>query len=375
VGVKTTEGLFAVRGDPARIQECKARYDRGEVMPLKGCSDAHTVGGVLKLYLSALPEPLLSYRLYDSLLAVAAVPAQSRRILALGSLLEHLDAPSKTTLAAMLAFLQRCATATAASSIASGAGGGGGGLDDGMGLDAAGAQDAAVRTLASLFSPLLLRLRGAGEDGAGGGHLAEDVARADHVLELLIEHHTNILLGGSGRAAAMQASTKSSGGGGLSQSSNGMNVSAGGGGETMTGATRAMRGLDLHGDKENAYAAAADKASAKTEQQQQVITAHDHQHRHQQATAVHLEAAATTTAAVDLFEGIDALMGGCVGSLMGGDDLFTAEYDRVAGTGLDVLYRTPVHRLPPEVGLAIPGVRLITSTILAVIKNGVLNAK
>mmetsp|Transcript_26875 Transcript_26875/g.65844 ORF Transcript_26875/g.65844 Transcript_26875/m.65844 type:complete len:131 (+) Transcript_26875:229-621(+) len=87
VGVKTTEGLFRVRGDPARIQDCKARYDRGEVMPLKGCSDAHTVGGVLKLYLASLPEPLLSYRLYDSLLAVAAVPAQSRRILALGSLL------------------------------------------------------------------------------------------------------------------------------------------------------------------------------------------------------------------------------------------------------------------------------------------------
>ena len=377
-----------MRGDPARIQECKSRYDRGEVMPLKGCSDAHTVWGVLKLYLASLPEPLLSYRLYDSLLAVAAVPAQSRRILALGSLLEHLDPSSKTTLAAILAFLQRCATATAASNASGSVGGTGTGtgtgiegtgmeMGMGMGMDAAGAHGDAVRTLASLFSPLLLRLRGAGEDGSGGGHLTEDVARADHVLELLIEHHTAILLGGGKDSGGGGGATRAAGGGahksggvGLWQSSNGMNVSAGAGGETTnvtTGAaTRAMRGLDLH-DKENARAAAADKAAAavKTDQQQQqqqqhVIAAQQqqHQHQHQQSTAIYLDSpaaagtsGATTvclTAAADVFEGIDALMGTCAGSLMGGDDLFTAEFDRVSGTGLDVLYRVPVHRLAPE---------------------------
>ena len=58
-----------MRGDVSRIQECKVKYDKGEVMPLKNCGDAHTVAGVLKLYLASLPEPLLSYRLYDSLLA------------------------------------------------------------------------------------------------------------------------------------------------------------------------------------------------------------------------------------------------------------------------------------------------------------------
>ena len=50
-------------------------------------STCAATAGVLKLYLSSLPEPLLSYRLYDPLLAVAAVPTQSRRILALASLL------------------------------------------------------------------------------------------------------------------------------------------------------------------------------------------------------------------------------------------------------------------------------------------------
>ena len=37
VGVKPTENMFKVRGDHNKIQECRMRYDRNEVMPLKGC--------------------------------------------------------------------------------------------------------------------------------------------------------------------------------------------------------------------------------------------------------------------------------------------------------------------------------------------------
>ena len=113
VGVKPAENMFKVRGDHNKIQECRIRYDRGEVMPLKGCADAHTVAGVLKLYLASLPEPLLTFRLYDSLLAVAAMPSRSRRVLALGSLLDSLDISAKRTLSAVSAFLRRCAQANA----------------------------------------------------------------------------------------------------------------------------------------------------------------------------------------------------------------------------------------------------------------------
>ena len=287
-------------------------------MPLKGCSDAHSVGGVLKLYLASLPEPLLSYRLYDSLLAVAAVPAQSRRILALGSLLQHLDPPSKTTLGAILAFLQRVATATAASSAARGAGQGGA-----FQLDAVGAHGAAVRELARVFSPLLLRLRGSREDGgAPGGELAEDVARAEHVVELLIEHHAGILSGG--KVGAVTSS-------GLAASSNAMNAGAGGAGEdNVVGTTRAIRGLELN-DKENVKA--VDKMK------------HAKPAQKRQASAAQVQPAIVVA---DPLKDVDALMGTCTGSLMGGDDLFTAVFDRVAGTGLEVLYRAPVHRMAPD---------------------------
>ena len=45
---------------------------------------------------------------------------------------------------------------------------------------------------------------------------------------------------------------------------------------------------------------------------------------------------------------LDGLMGWSVGGLMGGDDLFTAEIDRAAGSALEVLYVGGIHRMPPD---------------------------
>ena len=172
--------MFKVRGDHNKIQECRMRYDRNEVMPLKGCVDAHAGAGVLKLYLASLPEPLLTYRLYDSLLAVAAMPSRSRRVLALGSLLDSLDVSAKRTLSAVSAFLKRVARADAAVKMATSA----------MDADETATVARCVRDLSATFSPLLLRLRGSQRDAAA---LAEDTARADHVIELLVEHHAEVI--------------------------------------------------------------------------------------------------------------------------------------------------------------------------------------
>ena len=45
---------------------------------------------------------------------------------------------------------------------------------------------------------------------------------------------------------------------------------------------------------------------------------------------------------------IDEFVGWSVGGLMGGDDLFTAEIDRAAGSALEVLYKGGIHRMPPD---------------------------
>mmetsp|Transcript_26875 Transcript_26875/g.65841 ORF Transcript_26875/g.65841 Transcript_26875/m.65841 type:complete len:383 (+) Transcript_26875:774-1922(+) len=292
-------------------------------------------------------------------------------------MLEHLDPASKNTLAATLAFLQRVATAAASSGDGSGGGNsnssvnGGGNGNGAGGVDPAGAHGNAVRTLASLFSPLLLRLRGVGKAGGGGGQLVEDVVRADHVVELLIEHHASILGGNNGaagsRAGATGARLVSGGGGGtggLLQSSNRMNVAAGanvtaGVGGEVTGATQAMRVLELVDGKENAAFSAgangANKASTTTSTKiipsSDLVTQQQPQQQPQQAVATSIDIGTSMDIGIDLPDpaaAADMWLGDCVGALMAGDDLFSAEIDRVAGTGLEVLYKTPVHRLAPE---------------------------
>ena len=57
--MKTVPGLHRVPGDTRVVAACASRYDAREAAPLRGVRDAHAVASVLKLYLDALPAPLL----------------------------------------------------------------------------------------------------------------------------------------------------------------------------------------------------------------------------------------------------------------------------------------------------------------------------
>ena len=325
--------MFKVRGDHNKIQECRIRYDRGEVMPLKGCADAHTVAGVLKLYLASLPEPLLTFRLYDSLLAVAAMPSRSRRVLALGSLLDSLDISAKRTLSAVSAFLRRCAQANAAARPAASR----------SDADETATLARCVRDISTAFSPLLLRLRGAQRDAAA---LAEDTARADHVVELLVEYHAEIIglnrhkhrQQGAGTDQGHGSEVTSRRGGGLGASDNGRNAHR----DERARVAAASLG------KENASDGGAKTFQTLTAKEKESSNAHVHaqQARRPVATVdVHL---ADDFADVAMDGLIDEFVGWSVGGLMGGDDLFTAEIDRAAGSALEVLYKGGIHRMPPD---------------------------
>eukprot|EP01102_Stenamoeba_stenopodia_P002390 TRINITY_DN1220_c0_g1_i3.p1 TRINITY_DN1220_c0_g1~~TRINITY_DN1220_c0_g1_i3.p1 ORF type:complete len:541 (+),score=106.66 TRINITY_DN1220_c0_g1_i3:182-1804(+) len=62
------EGLFRVPGSASLIEYYKDQYDQGEEVNLSECNDPHTVAGLLKLYVREMPEPLLTFGLYDKLL-------------------------------------------------------------------------------------------------------------------------------------------------------------------------------------------------------------------------------------------------------------------------------------------------------------------
>ncbi|UYV79975.1 ARHGAP17 [Cordylochernes scorpioides] len=63
------EGLFRIAGSPSKMKRMKGAMDAGLFHMLDDVRDPHTVAGLLKTYLRQLPEPLLTYELYDEWLA------------------------------------------------------------------------------------------------------------------------------------------------------------------------------------------------------------------------------------------------------------------------------------------------------------------
>jgi hypothetical protein len=62
-----TEGIFRVPANSNDVEECKDKIDDGEKIDLS-LLDSHTVGGLLKLYLKELPEPLFTFNKFDEFL-------------------------------------------------------------------------------------------------------------------------------------------------------------------------------------------------------------------------------------------------------------------------------------------------------------------
>ena len=75
-----TEGLFRVSAPESRLRLLRQQYS--EAQPAAAAAalaregeDVHVVAGVLKWYLRQLPEPLLSFELYEPLVAAAKADA------------------------------------------------------------------------------------------------------------------------------------------------------------------------------------------------------------------------------------------------------------------------------------------------------------
>ena len=84
-----TEGLFRVSAPESRLRLLRQQYS--EAQPAAAAAalaregeDVHVVAGVLKWFLRQLPEPLLSFELYEPLVAAAkadALPSSLLRLL------------------------------------------------------------------------------------------------------------------------------------------------------------------------------------------------------------------------------------------------------------------------------------------------------
>jgi hypothetical protein len=101
------EGVFRLSGSQNLIDKLKAEFNAGKQVDLSTVADPHTVTGVLKLYFRELPEPLMTYDLYESFVAAQQERDPNKRIRYIRHLISSLPQVNRSTLKYLIGFLAR----------------------------------------------------------------------------------------------------------------------------------------------------------------------------------------------------------------------------------------------------------------------------
>lgn len=104
------EGIYRVPGNLRIVELLKKRYDNGE-MPDLNEYDAYVVSGLVKNYFSSLPDPLMTYELYDSFLSAQALRDREQRLKSVQALIQSPLMPpeNRKTLARLVSHLRNVA--------------------------------------------------------------------------------------------------------------------------------------------------------------------------------------------------------------------------------------------------------------------------
>lgn len=107
------DGIYRLSGMSSNIQKLRFAFD-GEEPPdlLKDCylRDIHCISSLLKMYFRELPNPLLTYHLYDKFVAAIQIPDESERQIAVHHVVQQLPPPHYRTLEYLLRHLSRVAS-------------------------------------------------------------------------------------------------------------------------------------------------------------------------------------------------------------------------------------------------------------------------
>ncbi|KAJ0177108.1 hypothetical protein K1T71_007117 [Dendrolimus kikuchii] len=101
------EGLFRIAGGTSKVRRMKLSLDAGlfTVPMASAYKDLHVVASVLKCYLRELPEPLLTYRLYEHFMAASRQPSEQARLNALWECIHRLPDANYQNLRYLIKFL------------------------------------------------------------------------------------------------------------------------------------------------------------------------------------------------------------------------------------------------------------------------------
>ncbi|XP_018093901.1 rho GTPase-activating protein 40 isoform X2 [Xenopus laevis] len=105
------QGILRISGSQARIKNLQQRLEKDFYDGLFSWDDVHPhdASGLLKLFLRELPAPLLTTQNLPAFIAVQNIPDLNQRLQALNLLILILPEPNRSTLKALLEFLQKVA--------------------------------------------------------------------------------------------------------------------------------------------------------------------------------------------------------------------------------------------------------------------------
>ncbi|KAM6897567.1 rho GTPase-activating protein 17a [Xenentodon cancila] len=103
------EGLFRIAAGASKLKKLKAALDCSTSQLEEFYSDPHAVAGALKSYLRELPEPLMTYQLYDDWIQASSVSDPDKRLQALWVVCDKLPKTNKTNLRYLVKFLAKLA--------------------------------------------------------------------------------------------------------------------------------------------------------------------------------------------------------------------------------------------------------------------------
>ncbi|XP_005055930.2 PREDICTED: rho GTPase-activating protein 44 [Ficedula albicollis] len=101
------EGLFRVAPSASKLKKLKAALDCCVVDVQEYSADPHAIAGALKSYLRELPEPLMTFELYEEWIQASNIPELEKRLQALWNACEKLPKANYNNIRYVIKFLAK----------------------------------------------------------------------------------------------------------------------------------------------------------------------------------------------------------------------------------------------------------------------------
>ncbi|XP_013004668.2 rho GTPase-activating protein 30 isoform X2 [Cavia porcellus] len=168
------DGIYRLSGVSSNIQKLRQEFETERKPDLRRdvyLQDIHCVSSLCKAYFRELPDPLLTYRLYDKFAEAVAVQLEPERLVKILEVLQELPAPNYRTLEFLMRHLVHMASFSAQTNMH-------------------------ARNLAIVWAPNLLRSKDIEASGFNGTAAFMEVRVQSIVVEFILTH-VDQLFGGA----------------------------------------------------------------------------------------------------------------------------------------------------------------------------------